>query len=555
MQGSAISYRSVCDRFRDVRNVSGDAVAVHCGDALLSHQELDLRSEYFAAYLAGLGVSSGSTVAICMERSIDWIVASLGILRAGAAYVPINSAWPESRVRYALEDSGAAVVVASEKFLGRLESSARGIDPLAMAMIAAAGTMRHVEIHPQSIAYVIYTSGSTGAPKGVEITHANLSHLIDWHLGAFNVTGRDRASHLAGLGFDAAVWEIWPTLSAGASLSLANDAVRLSPELMQEWLLRERVTIGFVPTVHAAALIAMDWPVTTDLRILLTGGDALPHAPAHPLPFAVINNYGPTKCTVVTTSCVVHPGTTGAPPIGRPIAGASVYLLDIEGRQVFDGEIGELFIGGNGVGPGYRNLPDATKYSFLPDPFAGVPGSRMYRTGDRGARRPNGEIEFHGRLDRQVKARGQRIELDEIGTVLNQHPAVQFAVVSVSGSEAGRPELVAYVLPKHEAKIPTSTELQEHLGSSLPGYMVPGTFFRVNDIPLSHNGKLDLARLPSAAGAPLLRREAAVMPSTEVERRLLGLVQELLQIRRSDQKITSSSPEATPCSACSSSCE
>ena len=284
---------------------------------------------------------------------------------------------------------------------------------------------------------MIYTSGSTGVPKGVEITHANLSHLVRWHRDTFSVTRQDRASHLAGLGFDAAVWEIWPHLAAGATVCLADDAVRSSPELMQQWMIRERVTIGFVPTVHAAPMMAMEWPATTALRVLLTGGDVLHHAPPAQLPFDVVNNYGPTECTVVATSSVLKPGSHGAPPIGRPIAGTSVYLLDEYGEQVPDGSTGEIYIGGSGVGRGYRNLPESTERSFLPDPFAGASGARMYRTGDRGVRRPDGEIEFRGRLDRQTKIRGQRVELDEIGSILTHHPSIDFATAITNISEGG----------------------------------------------------------------------------------------------------------------------
>ena len=272
--------------------------------------------------------------------------------------------------------------------------------------------------------------------------------LIRWHRDAFRVTRQDRASHLAGLGFDAAVWEIWPHLAAGATVCLAHDAVRSSPELMQQWMIRERVTIAFVPTVHAASMMAMDWPSTTALRLLLTGGDVLHQTPAAQLPFDVVNNYGPTECTVVATSSVLKPKSHGTPPIGRPIVGASVYLLNERGERVPDGSIGEIYIGGAGVGRGYRNLPESTERSFLPDPFAEASGARMYRTGDRGVRRPDEEIEFHGRLDRQTKVRGQRVELDEIASTLTRHPGLDYATAITNTSEGRENELVAYVLPK-----------------------------------------------------------------------------------------------------------
>lgn len=511
-------------------HASPDSIALEHGDLVLSYAELDLRADRFAGYLTELGVMPDSTVALCMDRSFDWIIAALGIMRAGAAYVPLDSAWPDSRLRFALEDSGAAALVAPTTLLDRLATAARGVDPLRDAeVIARTPRLEPRPGRPESLAYVIYTSGSTGHPKGVEITHANLAHLIQWHLDAFKVTQHDRASHLAGLGFDAAVWEIWPYLSAGATICLADDAVRSSPELMQQWMVRKRVTIGFAPTVHAGAMMMTEWPAATALRYLLTGGDTLHHAPASHLPFEVVNNYGPTECTVVSTFSVLRPEATGTPSIGRAIAGATVYLLDERGEQVADGEVGEIYIGGNGVGRGYRNLPEATGKSFLPDPFAGVQGARMYRSGDRGVLREDGEIEFRGRLDRQAKIRGQRIELDEIGGVLNQHPEVKFAIATVNSSEEGENQLVAYVVPKEGGPVPTATDLQEFLLRSLPQYMVPAIFVRLETLPLSPSGKLDLKMLPNPATASLLARETARSANGPIEERLLELMRELLQ--------------------------
>jgi amino acid adenylation domain-containing protein len=527
--------RSVPEQISELRDAYPLSIALSYSDRQLSYEELDRKADRFAGHLVQLGIVSGDTVAICMERSFDWIVAALGIMRAGAAYVPLDSAWPDARLRFAVNDSGATAFVARAALLDRLEIKARGVDPCRdAAAIAASPEVARRAVPLESLAYVIYTSGSTGVPKGVEITHANLSHLVQWHRDAFGVTRQDRASHLAGLGFDAAVWEIWPHLCAGSTVCLADDAVRSSPELMQQWIIRERVTIAFVPTVHAAPMMAMEWPATTALRFLLTGGDVLHHGPAVQLPFDVVNNYGPTECTVVATSSVIKPGITGAPPIGRPIAGASVYLLNENGEPVPDGSTGEIYIGGAGVGRGYRNLPESAERSFLPDrfagaPVAGAPGARMYRTGDRGVRRPDGEIEFRGRADRQTKIRGQRVELDEIGSVLAHHPSIEFAAAITNISEAGEKQLVAYVLPKEKACVPTARELQSHLLDSLPDYMIPATFVRLHALPLSPNGKLDLTMLPQPTEANLLESKAAKAPATPIEEKLLTVMRELLK--------------------------
>jgi amino acid adenylation domain-containing protein len=529
MQNLTTDVSPVPEQISNVRESCGLSIALRHGNQQLTYEQLDHKADQFAGYLAHLGIAPGGTVAICMERSFDWIIAALGIMRVGAAYVPLDSAWPESRLRFAVKDSGATILVARAAILDRLQANAYGIDPRHDAtLIAAAPRVVCRPIQPEDIAYVIYTSGSTGVPKGVEITHGNLMHLIRWHLDAFNVTPRDRASHLASLGFDAAVWEIWPNLSAGATLCLADDTVRSSPDLMRQWMIHERVTIGFVPTVHAAPLFAMEWPPTTALRLLLTGGDVLHHTPAVSLPFDVVNNYGPTECTVVATSSVTKPLLHAAPPIGRPILDTKVYLLNEDGEQIPDGCTGEIYIGGGGVGRGYRNLPDATERSFLPDPFAGARDARMYRTGDRGVRHANGEIEFRGRLDRQTKIRGQRVELDEISSILVSHESIDFATAMIN-SQGGENQLVAYVLLKQNARVPTAQELQKHLLRSLPDYMVPVIFVRLRALPLSPNGKLDLTMLQQTTGDHLPDGMVAKAPANPIEEKLLFMVREVLE--------------------------
>jgi aryl carrier-like protein len=243
----------------------------------------------------------------------------------------------------------------------------------------------------------------------------------------------------------------------------------------------------------------------------------------------VVNNYGPAECTVVSTSTVLEPGLEGTPTIGRAITGASVYLLNERGEQVRDGEIGEIYIGGNGVGRGYRNLPDSTERNFLPDSFAGVPGARMYRSGDCGCRRPDGEIEFRGRIDRQAKIRGQRVELDEIDSILMQYPGIDFAAATLSQSGSGEAQLMAHVLFSGDQLVPNAETLQQHLLRSLPEYMVPSAFVRLDSLPLSSNGKIDLATLPQPSDANRLSSGPRKEPATLVEEKLLAMVKELLE--------------------------
>jgi amino acid adenylation domain-containing protein len=530
MQTATTSSRPFLDEIAGLRQGYPNSIALSYSDRQLSYEQLGRRADRFAGYLHRLGLKPGETVAICMERSFDWIVAALGIMRAGAAYVPLDSTWPDSRLQFAIEDSGARYLVARLATLDRLGHKVHGIDPNRDA-VAIAGTpeAERKPIRPRTLAYMIYTSGSTGFPKGVEITHANLAHLIRWHRNNFGVTPQDRTGHLAGLGFDAAVWEIWPHLAAGATICLADDAVRSSPSLLQQWILLERITIAFVPTVLAARLIEMKWPRSTALRFLLTGGDILHRAPSVKLPFAVVNNYGPTECTVVATSTVVKPGSTETPTIGRPIAGSSIYLLNERGDQVSDGDCGEIYIGGGGVGRGYRNLPEATERCFLPDPFAGLPGARMYRTGDCGVRRPDGEIEFRGRIDRQTKIRGQRVELEEIASVLGRHPSVDFATAIAKTADDGENYLVGYVVPKENERVPTVNELCTHLRASLPDYMIPTTFVRLRALPLSPNGKLDLRLLEPPSERNALEKLVEKAPTSPIEKEVLAIARQLLK--------------------------
>lgn len=537
MESLILEIRPVPEQISELRDSAPHAIALSSAGEQLSYRDLNARADRFAAYLVECGVTAGGTVALCMERSFDWIVAALGIMRAGAAYVPLDASWPEARLSFAVKDSGATVLVAREALLNRLQpeqsgevTEVTGIDPARDASaIAAMPLLPPKTLEPDSLAYMIYTSGSTGAPKAMEITHANLSHLIRWHRETFDVTPQDRASHVLGLGFDAAVMEIWPHLASGAALCFAEEGVRSSPELLQAWMLRDRITISLLPTVLGERLMTMEWPADTALRLLVIGGDVLQQGPAHPLPFQVVNNYGPTECTVAATYSVLVPGAVGAPPIGRAITGATIYLLDEQGAAVADGEMGEIYIGGDGVGRGYRSRADLTEQRFLHDPFSTEPGARMYRTGDRGSRRPDGEIEFRGRLDRQTKIRGFRVELDEIAATLNSHSTLDFATVVTGVSELGENQLIAYVLPKTKDTVPTVNDLQEHLLKTLPEYMVPSAFVCLDALPLSPNGKIDLARLAQSTDGHLLERVRVKGPASSAEEKVLVIVRELLK--------------------------
>ncbi len=491
--------RNVVEQIAAAARARPDAIAVQGAATRLSYAALEARANQLAHHLGSLGVAREVPVGICLDRSIDRIVAKLAVLKAGGAFVPLDPNWPEARLRFVLDDGRVPVFVGASHQVGALGGPGRAAvvlerDQAEIDRFPASAPA--VAIDDAALAYVVYTSGSTGEPKGVEITHGNLLNLIAWHRTRFDVTEADRAGHVAGLGFDAAVWEIWPYLCSGACIVLASERARLAAPLLRSWLIDEAVTIAFVPTPLAEPMITTAWPADTALRYLLTGGDTLHAHPRPDLPFAVINNYGPTECTVVATSGEVprRQEADRLPTIGWPIANTTIHLLDEHGEPVPDGAIGEIHVGGAGVGRGYRGRPDLTAQRFVPD-RAGGAGARLYRTGDLGERHPDGQIAFHGRLDEQEKIRGHRVEPDEIARALNRHPLVAASVVIARSDGATDKELVAYVVPAAAGE-PSAEELREALAATLPDYMIPARFVRLAALPLTASGKLDRHALP-----------------------------------------------------------
>jgi amino acid adenylation domain-containing protein len=332
------------------------------------------------------------------------------------------------RVCATILDDAQAPLVISRGSLAQLEpqngTRIIDLDAAADAIQRYSCLAQPVAVTRDKLAYIIYTSGSTGQPKGVEVTHGNLLNLIFWHRNAFGITADDRASHVAGVGFDASVWEIWPHLTARATVVLVDEQTRTSADLLRDWLVKERITVAFVPTIFAEPMLAQGWPAGTALRYFLTGGEALHRHPPAGLPFTVVNNYGPTECTVVATSGVIPSAAaaeqplsllqSGPPSIGKPIAQTQIRILDGDGRPVAPGQVGEIYIAGAGVARGYRNRPETTAERFLPDSLNPIPGSRMYRTGDLGCLLADGQISFRGRVDSQEQIHGYRVEPDEI---------------------------------------------------------------------------------------------------------------------------------------------
>ncbi|HXD22905.1 MAG TPA: amino acid adenylation domain-containing protein, partial [Gemmatimonadaceae bacterium] len=477
-----------------------DEVALADDRRSVTWRDLNERSASLAARLSALGTSPDSPVALCMPGSPAMIVAALGIMRAGGAYVPLDPALPEERLAGIVRDAGAKVLVTDNRAATWAVECVERIvmlDDGGPSAACAPGASADALVTPDNLAYIIYTSGSTGQPKGVEVTHRSLANLVSWHQRAFGVSRADRATQLAGVGFDAAVWEVWPYLAAGAPIHFAPSAVRADPAALRDWLVAEEITITFVPTVMAERLIELAWPADVPLRVMLTGGDALHSYPPPGLPFELVNNYGPTECTVVATSGAVRPGGHGAEPpdIGCAITNVRAHVVDGRLQEVADGIPGELCIGGVSVARGYRNRPDLTAERFVPDPFYPEPGARLFRTGDIVRRLPGGELAFVGRLDDQVKLRGYRIEPGEITFTLKRHRGVRDGVVVAAGDGADEKRLVAYWVPVAGDLTPSADDLVAFLRRSLPDYMVPSAFVRLDALPLTPNGKVDRAAL------------------------------------------------------------
>ena len=493
------------------------AIAVQQGGEALTYQQLNQRANQLAHHLLALGVRPDDRVALCCRRGPQMLVGLLGILKAGAGYVPIDPAYPAERIAYLLRDSAPVAVLA--------EASTRDLLGTVTLVDLHDPVWQHLPVNnpqlpaltPAHLAYVIYTSGSTGQPKGVMVEHHSVENLVHWHCEAFGLAAASHTSSVAGFGFDAMAWEVWPALCVGATLHLPPAEVgNENIDELLAWWRAQPLDVSFLPTPVAEYAFSQHLQHPT-LRILLIGGDRLRQF-THERRFAVINNYGPTEATVVATSGRVRAGQVLH--IGRPIANAGSYVLDAQLRPVPVGVAGELYVGGSGVARGYLNRPDLTAERFLQNPFS--PG-RMYRTGDLVRWLPDGNLEYLGRNDDQVKLRGVRVELGEIESRLAALDGIREAVVLV---REGR--LLAWFTEQRALPIET---LRAQLQAQLPDALVPVAYMRLDVLPLTANGKLDRKALPDPDQAAVLSREYQA-PQGEVETTLARIWAEVLQVEQ-----------------------
>jgi amino acid adenylation domain-containing protein len=510
-----------------------EAVALVQGNLSLTYGELSTRAGCLAGRLRSLGVGPEVRVGLLLDRSPDLIVGILGILQAGGAYVPLDPEHPETRLRHIVEDSRMPVLVTRSDRAELARSLPAGVATVLLDEDGESG--QSVEAPSSDLAYVIYTSGSTGTPKGVLVGHAPLANAIGFSVRRYVLTPADRVLQFASISFDASLEEIFASLVSGATLVLRDDAMLESPRHLLDAAGRLGITVLSLPTAYwhkvVAALAAGEarWP--SAIRLVSIGGERAQAEPlakwlALGLGVELVNVYGPTEATIGCTHAALRVAEPEV-PIGRPYANARVYLLGADLQPVPAGSIGELAVGGGVLARGYLGMPVLTAERFVPDPFHQTPGARMYRTGDLAMHRPDGTLEFRGRVDAQVKVRGFRIELGEIEAALSRHPGVREAVV-VARQHEGETVLAGYVIPGEPH--PTAGDLHRFLREQLPAYMVPPALVLLDRLPLTVHGKVDLDALPIPERTTGSERDS-LAPRDALELRLVRLWEELLGVQ------------------------
>ncbi|MCY8595206.1 non-ribosomal peptide synthetase, partial [Bacillus haynesii] len=498
-----------------------DHTAVVFEDQKLTYRQLNEKANQVARLLREKGVKPDTLVGIMMERSSDMITAILGVLKAGGAYLPIDPEYPLERMRYMAFDSQVKVIVSDVPLAKGLTAESIELIHMDDERIAEQDRSDIDNVNQSGdLAYVIYTSGSTGKPKGVMIEHQSLINLCRWHQSCFEVGQNDNSSIYASISFDAFVWELFPYITAGATVHVLNQETRLDVEKLNRYFHDHHITISFLPTPVCEQFTALD---NHSLRTLLTGGDKLNVFKEKS--YQIVNNYGPTENTVVATSFPIDKSYQNI-PIGKPIDNVKVYILNKDLQLCPLGASGELCIAGEGLARGYVNRPELTREKFIENPF--VPGERMYRTGDLAKMLPDGNIQFLGRVDQQVKIRGYRIEPGEIENQLLKYEKIEEAAVIAREDGDHDPYLCAYVKAKKEVE---PEKIRAFLKKSLPDYMIPQHFVQLDRLPLTVNGKVDKKSFPvPERSAAMDRRYEA--PRDQMEEKLVSIWEEALGINK-----------------------
>ncbi|WP_223598297.1 non-ribosomal peptide synthetase [Chryseobacterium sp. GVT01B] len=506
--------------FRKQALLHPDKTAVVYQDQEITYSDLDQRSNQIANLLLSKGIKEGKYVPIWLDRSLEWIVAVLGVIKTGAAYVPIDPAYPAKRVEFILSDTAADTIITNQNLKNLLPETERSkvFDLSSMENLNHwSSAYPEIEIHQNSLAYTIYTSGSTGKPKGVMVSHLAIQHLVTWHNHHFHVDHSSKLTLVAGLAFDISVWEIWSALTAGAALFIADNEDRTDAHALVDFYRRNQITHGFVPSVLGPQVVN-DTRNYNDLKLkyLFTGGEKLKPVLTTELSYELIDYYGPTECTVFATFKKVKDiNGKYVSSIGKPIANAKAYILNENMELMPVGAVGELCIGGNILANGYLNNKELTDSKFIDNPFRET--EKLYRTGDLAKWKPDGDIEFLGRIDNQVKIRGFRVELGEIERTLIQQKEINEAVVMSRDTEGNSKYLIAFIVSKPDAEKDISS-VRNALKEELPGYMIPAQIIFIDRIPLTANGKTDTHVLKDLADKEAKELISFEPPTNETER-------------------------------------
>ena len=513
------------DLFTNWANRAPDHPAVSLKNRSVTYSWLNRRANRLAGFLAERGVGRGHLVGICLEPSIEMIVAVLGVLKSGAGYLPLDPAYPRDRLGFMLEESEIAWLVTRASSRDRLPPISVGVYDPELDDSDHAPYRPWTALDGDDLAYLIYTSGSTGRPKGVMVTHRGLSNTVLEMNRVFDVTPDSRVLQMASLSFDASIFEITEALAAGGTLCLVDREEMLPGPELGDWLARTHIThVTFSPSVLAVI------PRTSSRypRVIVVAGETCPADLVRKWrpDRAFFNLYGATEASIYSTMerCVVE---AEAPAVGRPVGNARAYVLETGLAPVAVGIVGEIYLGGKGVTRGYWRRPALTASKFVPDPHGGESGARLYRTGDLGKQRETGKLEFVARIDHQVKIRGFRIELGEIESALANHDLVADCVVVARASARGK-VLVAYLVAKEKSVLST---LREYLSKNLPSYMLPGAYVLLERIPLTDNGKVDRKALPEPETGSGDEIAELVAPRNRTEEKLVAIWEELLAVR------------------------
>ena len=532
----ALDTRTAIERvWRQIQN-NPNALAVAATKTQYTYSELGITAAKFAQVLLNANVEKSAPIAICIGRKPQLVAAIVGVHLVGACYVPIDPEYPDERINHILNDSQTQVLItdtpqrfADKGFNGRI------IDVTQIDSQTAADENLFRWPGADDLAYIVYTSGSTGVPKGVKVKQRGLSNLVAWEQRVYAVNNNDRASMVAGLGFDASVWELWPILAVGASLFQIDDDKRADPLKVYDWLVEKQISITFLPTPLAEVVLDLQVPDKIALRYLFTGGDALHAREWKQLPYTVVNHYGPSENTVIATAGAVDVNLDAKlpPHIGRPIDNVRTYILDDHLQLVPVGVAGELCIAGPMVADGYINDEQQTVDRFVVNPYGDGDWVTLYKTGDRALYNHDGTIEFLGRLDNQVKIRGFRIELGDIESTLTAHEKIKTAAAIVWDVNRDDKRVVAYLVPEHQGEELDSVQMRKYMRAKLPAYMVPTYFITLDALPQTKNGKLDRKALPLPLDAVASQQIQA--PETLNEIALAEIWREILSAGQVDR--------------------